>query len=147
MEGEKGVPYHLLADGVLALHVALVVFVVGGLVLVIFGNLRQWRWVNNLWFRLVHLGAIASVVLEAWLGFDCPLTTLEMWLRARAGAIPYGGGFIEHWLSRILFYDASPWVFSIAYSVFGLLVLATRFYFPPAAGRRAADIEDASIKP
>ena len=58
-------PYQLLADAVLALHVAIVLFVVGGLVLVIAGNFRGWRWVNRLWFRLAHLGAIAVVVAEA----------------------------------------------------------------------------------
>lgn len=55
-------PYALLADIVLTLHVAIVAFVVGGLVLVVVGNLRGWRWVNALWFRLAHLGAILFVV-------------------------------------------------------------------------------------
>lgn len=129
-------PYRLLADVVLTLHLALVAFVIVGLVLVIVGNLRHWRWVNNWWFRLVHLGTIAIVVAETWLGFTCPLTTLEMWLRAQAGANTYGGGFIEHWFSRILFYDAPPWAFVIAYSLFGLLVLATWLRFPPKRGQR-----------
>jgi len=128
-------PYRLLADVVLTVHVALVLFVVGGLVLVIVGNLRGWRCVNNLWF-LAHVGAIAIVVAEAWLGFTCPLTTFEMWLRAQAGSATYGGGFIEHWFSRILFYDAPPWAFVIIYSLFGLLVLATWLRFPPTTRKR-----------
>mgnify|MGYP001616081990 FL=1 len=37
-----GQPYQLLADAVLALHVAIVAFVVGGLLLVVIGNLRNW---------------------------------------------------------------------------------------------------------
>lgn len=129
----------MLADVVLVAHVALVAFVVGGLILVVLGNLRRWRWVNHLWFRLVHLGAIAVVVAEAWLGFTCPLTTLEMWLREQAGASTYGGGFIEYWLSRLLFHDAPPWVFVMGYSLFGLLVLATWFVYPPGRGGRASD--------
>ena len=52
--------YQLLADLVLALHVAIVAFVIGGPVAVIAGNLFRWRWVNALWFRLAHLGAIAT---------------------------------------------------------------------------------------
>ena len=36
-------PYQLLADATLVLHVALVVFIVAGLVLIIAGNLRGWR--------------------------------------------------------------------------------------------------------
>ena len=125
-----------LANAVLVLHAAIAVFVVGGLVIVVVGNLRRWRWVNDLWFRLAHLAAIAVVVAEAWLGVDCPLTTLEMWLRSQAGAPTYGGGFIEHWLQQLLYYDAPPWIFVLAYSIFGLLVLATWWYFPPDTKRR-----------
>lgn len=127
--------YRLVADAVLVLHVAVVAFVVGGLVFVVVGNLRNWRWANVLWFRLAHLGAIALVAAEAWLGVACPLTTLEMRLRAKAGATTYGGSFIEHWLHRALYYEAPSWVFALVYSLFGLLVVAAWWYFPPASGR------------
>jgi hypothetical protein len=128
--------YQVLADFVLALHVAIVLFVIGALVLVVAGNLRDWQWVNRLWFRVAHLAAIAVVVAESWFGVVCPLTTWEMWLRARAGASTYGGSFIEHWLQRLLYYDAPGWVFTLVYSLFGLLVAATWWYFPPISRRR-----------
>lgn len=124
-------PYQLLADAVLSLHFGIVVFVVGGLVLIVAGNLRGWRWVNAGWFRLAHLAAIAVVVAQAWLGITCPLTTLEMWLRAQAGAGTYGGSFIEHWVARLLYYEGPPWVFALAYSLFALAVLAVWWRFPP----------------
>ncbi|MDP3759478.1 MAG: DUF2784 domain-containing protein [Ramlibacter sp.] len=124
-------PYQLLADVVLALHVAIVAFVVGGLVAVIAGNLLRWEWVNGLGFRVAHLGAIGFVVAETWLGMVCPLTSLEVWLRAHARQGTYTGGFVEHWLQRLLFYDAPPWVFTTVYSLFGLAVLATWWYYPP----------------
>ena len=122
----------LLANAVLALHLALVLFVVGGLVLIVGGNLAGWRWVNRPLFRLLHAAAIATVVAEAWLGLTCPLTTLEMWLRERAGAPTYGGGFIEHWLQWLLYYDAPGWIFLLLYTVFGMLVAAAWWYFPVA---------------
>ena len=131
-------PYQLFADAVLALHVTVVAFVVGGLVIVVIGNLAQWRWVNALWFRLLHLCAIAVVAGQAWLGFVCPLTTFEMWLRAKAHATTYSGSFIEHWLQRLLYYQAPVWVFTLVYSLFGLLVMATWWRFPPNEHRRAA---------
>jgi polyferredoxin len=133
--------FRYFADAVLVLHFSFVAFVIGGLILTIVGNLRAWTWVNGLWFRLAHLIAIAVVVAQAWLGAACPLTTLEMWLRANARAATYGGGFIEHWLQRLLYYDAPAWVFTSGYTLFGLLVVATWWRFPPTTrrGRKAKD--------
>lgn len=124
--------YPLLADIVLAVHVAIVAFVVGGLVTIIAGNLRGWHWVNRRWFRLLHLAAIAIVAAQAWLGVICPLTTLEMWLRAESNLPSYSGSFIGHWLQAILYIEAPAWVFTLVYTVFGLLVAATWLRFPPA---------------
>lgn len=121
----------LLADIVLALHVGVAVFVVAGLLFVIVGNALHWRLANNLWLRLAHLAAISVVVAEAWLGLTCPLTSMEMALRSQAGKGAYSGGFIEHWLSQLLYYSAPPWIFVLAYSVFGAVVAATWWYFPP----------------
>jgi len=129
----------LLADVVLVLHVSIAAFVVGGLGLTVYGNLRHWKWVNRVSFRLAHLCAIAVVVAEAWLGLACPLTTLEMWLRSAAGTPTYGGGFIEHWLQRVLYYDAAPWVFILGYTAFGFLVLGTWWLYPPIRKERSRE--------
>ena len=134
-------PYQLFADAVLSLHVATVVFVVGGLVLIVAGNVFAWDWVNALWLRLAHLAAIAIVVGEAWFGAVCPLTSLEMWLRTKARATTYTGTFIEHWLQRILYYEAPAWVFTFGYTLFGLIVVATWWYFPPRFTRRAREVD------
>ena len=120
----------MLADAVLALHVLVVLFVVLGLLLVLLGR-RRWAWVRNPWFRLAHLVAIGVVVVQAWLGRLCPLTTLEMSLRAQAGDATYAGSFIAHWLQTLLYYEAPIWVFALIYSIFGLLVLAGWWLVPP----------------
>lgn len=129
--------YQLLADVVLSVHVAIVLFVALGLLLIVVGNLRGWRWVNSVWFRVTHLAAIGTVVAEAWLGVVCPLTTLEMWLRTKARAATYDGSFIEYWLQRLLYFEAPAWVFTLAYTLFGLAVVATWYFFPPRPKRPA----------
>ena len=133
--------YRLLADAVLVLHVGIVLFVVGGLLLVLWGNLligqgllggrRRWDWVNAWWFRVLHLLAIGVVVAESWLGIECPLTTLEVALRGRAGEAAFAGDFIAHWLQRLLYLDLPGWAFTLAYSLFAAAVLATWWRFPP----------------
>jgi len=54
-----------------------------------------------------------------------------MALRSKAGDSTYRSSFIEHWLQQLLYYSAPPWVFVLAYSAFGLAVVATWWYFPP----------------
>lgn len=132
-------PYQLLADAVLVLHLGIVLFVVGAFVAIVAGNLRGWRWVNRTGFRLLHLGAIALVVVQSWTGTTCPLTALESWLRARAGTAVYAEGFIEHWVQWLLFYDAPTWLFTLVYTLFGLLVAAAWWYFPPESRRRRGE--------
>lgn len=127
-------PYRVLADAVLVLHVAVVLFVVGGLVVVVAGNWRHWRWVNHVGFRLAHMTAIGVVALQAWWGQHCPLTTLESWLRVQAGTAPYERSFIEHWLQRLIFYEAPLWVFAVAYTGFAALVLLAWWRYPPRRG-------------
>jgi hypothetical protein len=133
-------PYPLLADVVLFLHFGVVVFVVGGLAVVIAGNLRGWRWVNGWLFRFAHLSAVSVVTAQAWLGKLCPLTTLESWLRVQAGSPSYAKSFMEHWVQRIIFYEAPFWVFTMAYTIFGLLVLVAWWHFPPRHSKRRRQI-------
>lgn len=123
--------YQLLADAVLLLHFAVVIFVVGGVVLIVLGQRQGWRFASGYAFRLAHLAAIAFVVMQSWLGVNCPLTALEMWLRAEARAETYSRSFIEHWVQRLLYYEAPAWVFALIYSLFGLLVLFLWRRHPP----------------
>ncbi|MEO0851950.1 MAG: DUF2784 domain-containing protein [Cyanobacteria bacterium J06648_11] len=123
--------YRLAADALLLLHVGFVLFVVVGLALVWIGAWRGWRWVRNLYFRVAHLLCIGVVVLQAWLGRICPLTTWEMALRERAGEATYDGAFIAHWLEALLYYDAPIWVFAVVYTAFATLVIASWVWIPP----------------
>lgn len=125
--------YLWLADVVLLAHLAVVLFVVGGLAAIVAGNtLARWPAVNRWPFRAAHLAAIGVVVAQAWAGMVCPLTTLEMWLRARGGGATYAGGFVAHWVQAALYHDLPAWVFTAAYSAFGAAVAAAWIRWPPA---------------
>jgi hypothetical protein len=123
--------YLLAADAILVIHSLFVAFVIFGLVLILVGGARHWRWVQNFWFRVAHLAAIGVVVLQAWFDRICPLTTWEMALRDRAGETTYSETFVTHWLQQLLFYEAPAWVFVVAYTAFGALVVAGWFLIPP----------------
>jgi hypothetical protein len=130
--------YRTFADVVLVTHVAFVGFVVLGLLVILLGGVRGWRWIRHPWFRALHLAAISLVVAQAWLGMLCPLTTLEMHLRARAGEPTYEETFIARWLHELLYYEAPPWVFVVIYTLFGLAVVASWVKFPPRPFRSGA---------
>lgn len=126
----------LLADIILIIHVLFVAFVVLGLFAVYAGYFLGWRWVRHRTFRMTHLCAIGYVVVQAWLGAICPLTTWEMALREEAGADTYAGSFIQHWLHRLLYFTAPEWVFILMYTAFGSLVLASWFVVRPTKRHR-----------
>ena len=85
--------YRLAADAVVLLHLGFVVFVVAGGLLVF-----RWRWV-----ALLHLPAVVWAVLLEFRGWLCPLTPLELSLRASGGQAGYSGGFVEHYILPVLY--------------------------------------------
>lgn len=136
MDGLPGaVGWRTLADAVLVLHAAIVVFVVGGLPAIWIGQARGWRWVRSWGFRALHAAAIGVIAAQAWLGRHCPLTILESWLRQQAGQAGYTASFVQHWLERMLYFAAPLWVFALAYTAFGALVAWTWWRWPPRRGR------------
>ncbi len=123
--------WRALADLVLVAHAAYVLFVVGGQALIVIGWIRGWEWTRSRLFRLLHLVAIGLVMLEAWLGINCPLTILENFLRLKAGTVAYENSFIGHWLRWVIFYAAPEWIFALIYTVFTALVILTWLAYPP----------------
>ncbi|PRY06341.1 uncharacterized protein DUF2784 [Paraburkholderia sp. BL6665CI2N2] len=127
-----------LADAVLVVHALLALFIVCGFVAIWLGSALGWKWVRQRLFRLVHLSAIVIVATLSLLGIACPLTTLEDWLRT--GSLDGQGiaqGFIQRWVSRLLYYDLPGWVFTLLYVAFGLVVLLTWRLIPPANSARS----------
>jgi len=85
--------YRGLADLVLVIHLAFVLFVV-------FGGLFTLRWPRVAWLHVPV--ALYGATIE-FIGFICPLTPLEISLRRRGGEAGYAGGFIEHYITAALY--------------------------------------------
>ena len=133
----------LLADIIAIIHLGYVIFVILGFILIVVGIILKWRWIRNLWFRMIHLAAIAGVALEAILGINCPLTILEF--SFRYGDVPSDRrvSFVGELVDSILYYDAPAWLFAIIYVGFALLVTITFIMAPP---KRRGRKESVSVK-
>jgi hypothetical protein len=89
-------PFGLLADATVALHLAFVAFV-------LLGGVLALRWPRVAW---VHLPAAAWGAWIEFAGWVCPLTPLENWLRQQGGGPAYSAGFVEHYLVPVLYPSA-----------------------------------------
>ena len=85
--------YRVLADLVVVAHLLFIVFALLG------GLLLLWR---RVWL-IIHLPAAIWVSLISVKGWICPLTPLENFLRVKAGAGGYGGGFVEHYIIALIY--------------------------------------------
>lgn len=85
--------YRVLADLVMAIHLAFVLFVAFGGLLVI--RWRRWAW--------LHVPAVIWGALMELAGWICPLTPLENHYRRLGGDKGYAGGFINQYITPVLY--------------------------------------------
>jgi len=122
----------LLADLIVSIHFGYVLFVVGGLFVIVLGGVLRWRFVRFFWLRVIHLVMILFVVFETVFGKTCPLTDWEYELRIAAGQHnAVSGAFIARLIQKLIFYEFPPIVFIIAYCFFGISVLLAWWLIPP----------------
>jgi hypothetical protein len=94
--------YRSLADLVFVLHFCFVLFVVFGGLLVL--RLPQRRSL----FLWLHLPALAWGILVEFFQLPCPLTQLENRFKELGGERGYEGGFIEFYVSAVLYARVTP---------------------------------------
>ncbi|MFC4853169.1 DUF2784 domain-containing protein [Actinophytocola glycyrrhizae] len=82
----------MLATAVMAVHFLVLAYIV-------LGGFLAWRWPRAL---LVHVPFLLWGLGIVFLGFVCPLTELENWLRGRDGD---PDGFIAEYLDGVLYPD------------------------------------------
>lgn len=83
----------ILADAVLVVHLAFILFVV-------LGGLLVLRWPRLAW---IHVPVVLWGAAIEFFGWICPLTPLEKWLRVLGGESGYPGGFIAHYLLPLIY--------------------------------------------
>jgi len=119
------------ADLVVILHFGFVLSVILSLQLILVGKLAGWDWTRNFLFRLTHLLAIEIVAGQALVGIECPLSTVERELRGGYLHNLQGSSWLGTLCNEMLFYQASPVIFRMLYSLAGLMVLMTWIAIPP----------------
>jgi hypothetical protein len=125
-------PNLALANGVLALHVALILFNVFGLIAIPLGAWCGWRFVRIAWWRLLHLLALAMVAAQAVAGRVCFLTLLQDDLLGQHGR---PAPLIMRWVDRVIFWPLPLWFFAGLYVLVWLYVLALWWWVRPSWSR------------
>jgi hypothetical protein len=96
--------YSPLATGVLFLHVLFIVWVVFGAVLTRSRPILRW----------LHIASLIWGIFSELLPWPCPLTLLENWLEQKAGVEPYQGGFLLHYMDKLVYPDISATALTVA---------------------------------
>ncbi|MGA8549025.1 MAG: DUF2784 family protein [Stellaceae bacterium] len=110
-------PIMLLAEAVLAAHLAIILFNLFGLIVVPLGAGRGWRFVHVAWWRVLHLALLAAVAAQALAGRACFLT---VWQSELAGGAANPVPLIMGWVGRLIYWRLPIWVFAVLYAlVFG----------------------------
>ena len=108
--------YTFLADLVVAVHLAFILFVTLGAVLVL-------RWQKLVW---LHLPAFIWGLLTEFMGWVCPLTPLENYLRQLGAGESYQGDFIAHYVLPVIYpvglTQQTQWLLGTGLLVINLLI-------------------------
>ncbi len=107
--------YSALAIFVLLLHALFILWVVFGALLTRSRPVLRW----------LHIASLVWGILTELLPWPCPLTVLENWLEGKAGVEPYQGGFLLHYLDKLVYPDISATVLTVA----GVFICALNLAF------------------
>src|SRR5258707_2238550 len=106
--------YSALATSVLVVHALFILWVILGAFLARWRPLRRW----------LHIVSLVWGIITELLPWPCPLTLLEDWLERRAGIEPYQGGFLLHYLDKLVYPNISANVLTTVAVIVCLLNLA-----------------------
>lgn len=124
-----------LADLVLAVHAAIILFNIVGMVVVPIGAWRGWRFVHGFWWRALHLISMVTVAGQAALGRACFLTLWQAALESDGTATQ---PMIYAFVNRLIFWPLPLWVFTVFYVALLIYTLALWRLVPPRRRRGVA---------
>lgn len=116
----------ILAQAILALHLAIIAFNVLGLIAIPVGAALGWRWVRIRWWRTLHVASWAVAAAQAALGRACFLTLLQDELTGSGARPP----LIERWVESVIYWPLPIWVFGAIYLVAFAAVIALWWAVP-----------------
>ncbi len=117
----------LLGQAILAVHVAVIAFNVAGLVVIPLGASLGWGFVRIRWLRLLHLGSLAVVALQAVFGRACFLTVWQSDLTGGGHEDP----LIMRLVNSVIFWPLPMWVFTAVYVAVFAYVVALWWWVRP----------------
>jgi hypothetical protein len=120
-----------LADTILALHLAVILFNIFGMIAIPLGASRGWSFVRVFWWRALHLGILAFVAVQAIFDQVCFLTTWHADLVRLAGGRASNAPLIAGFVSRLIFWPLPLWVFAALYVAVCAYTIALWRLVPP----------------
>jgi hypothetical protein len=126
---------NLLAETVLIAHLVVIAFNVFGLIVIPLGGWRRWGFVRMRSWRLLHLGLLAVVALQALVGRACILTILQDTMVGAETRTPLIMGFVN----RVIFWPLPLWAFAAIYVLVCVYAAALWWIVPPTSRPRMSD--------
>ena len=123
-----------MIEAVLAVHVAIILFNVFGLVAVPIGAICNWRFVHILWWRVLHVLSLAAVAAQALAGQACFLT---VWQDELAALQQPTEPLIVRWVNQVVYWQLPIWVFALLYLIAFVYAVALLWLVPPQRLRSA----------
>ena len=117
----------ILSEIVLLLHFSIFLFMILSFILIPYGYFKKWEWVKNIYFRSIHLILMGIILIETILGFMCPLTILENFLRADKKI----DNIFSKIIHQIMYWDLTNYQFIILYLLSLSYIIFLWLYFRP----------------
>ncbi|MEA3404445.1 MAG: DUF2784 domain-containing protein [Pseudomonadota bacterium] len=123
--------YQLAADFIVLIHFAFIAFVLAGGLLAF-----KWRWL--VW---LHIPAVIWGSLIVMVGWICPLSPLEYWLRQLGAGEAYSDSFIDHYLTPVIYPAGFTDEMKIAMGIIVLVINVVVYTIFLVRRKRDADVK------